>query len=41
MIRLLARTAYGFGGPQPLIALAMLALGGHCPTLPGRTRPAH
>lgn len=35
-IRLLTRIAYGFHGPQPLIALAMLALGGHCPTLPGR-----
>jgi transposase len=35
-IRLLTRIAYGFHGPQPLIALAMLALGGHCPPLPGR-----
>ncbi|HET6811256.1 MAG TPA: ISL3 family transposase [Acidimicrobiales bacterium] len=37
-IRLLTRVAFGFHGPQPLIALAMLALGGHCPDLPGRGR---
>lgn len=37
-IRLLTRVAFGFHGPQPLIALAMLALGGHCPGLPGRGR---
>lgn len=36
-IRLLTRIAFGFHGPQPLIALAMLALGGHRPSLPGRT----
>jgi transposase len=36
-IRLLARIAFGFHGPDPLIALAMLSLGGHCPRLPGRT----
>jgi transposase len=36
-IRLLTRIAFGFHGPQPLIALAMLALGGHRPALPGRT----
>jgi len=36
-IRLLTRIAYGFHGPQPVIALAMLALGGHPPRLPGRT----
>ena len=35
-IRVLTRIAWGFHGPQPLIALAMLALGGHQPTLPGR-----
>lgn len=35
-IRLLTRTAYGFHGPQPLIALAMLSLGAHRPQLPGR-----
>jgi transposase len=37
-IRLLTRVAFGFHGPQPLIALAMLALGGHPPVLPGRGR---
>ncbi len=36
-IRLLTRIAYGFHGPQPLIALALLALGSHPPQLPGRT----
>jgi transposase len=35
-IRLLARIAFGFRSPQALIALAMLALGGHRPSLPGR-----
>jgi transposase len=35
-IRLLTRIAYGFHGPEPLIALAKLSLGGHCPPLPGR-----
>jgi transposase len=35
-IRLLTRIAYGFHGPQPLIALALLSLGGHRPALPGR-----
>ena len=35
-IRLLTRIAYGFRGPQPLIALALLALGSHPPRLPGR-----
>ena len=35
-IRLLTRIAFGFHGPEPLIALAMLALGGHRPDLPGR-----
>jgi transposase len=35
-IRLITRIAFGFHGPEPLIALAMLALGGHCPALPGR-----
>jgi transposase len=33
-IRLLTRVAFGFHGPQPLIALAMLALGGYPPHLP-------
>lgn len=36
-IRLLTRIAYGFRSPDALIALAMLTLGGHRPTLPGRT----
>jgi transposase len=35
-IRLLTRIAYGFHTPQALIALAMLALGGHPPHLPNR-----
>ena len=35
-IRLLTRVAFGFHGPQPLMALALLALGGHPPRLPGR-----
>jgi transposase len=35
-IRLLTRVAFGFHGPEPLIALALLALGGHTPHLPGR-----
>jgi transposase len=34
-IRLITRIA-GFKHPQALIALAMLALGGYWPTLPGR-----
>ena len=35
-IRLLTRIAFGFHGHQPLIALALLALGSHPPRLPGR-----
>jgi transposase len=35
-IRLLTRRAFGFHSAQPLIALAMLSLSGHRPTLPGR-----
>jgi transposase len=35
-IRLLTRVAFGFHGPRPLIALALLALGEHPPSLPGR-----
>ena len=35
-IRLLTRIAFGFHGPEPLIALALLALGSHPPALPGR-----
>ena len=38
-IRLLTRIAFGFRLPQALIALALLALGGHRPELPGRNRP--
>jgi transposase len=37
-IRLLTRIAFGFRLPEALIALAMLALGGHRPSLPGRTK---
>ena len=38
-IRLLTRIAFGFRSPEALIALAMLALGGHrpCPTRPNQT----
>jgi len=35
-IRLITRMSFGFGNPEALIALAMLNLGGHRPTLPGR-----
>ena len=35
-IRLITRVAFGFHGPEPLIALAMLSLGSHRPALPGR-----
>lgn len=35
-IRLLTRVAFGFHGHEPLIALAMLALGTQPPRLPGR-----
>jgi len=35
-IRLLTRIAYGFRTADALIALALLALGGHRPALPGR-----
>ena len=38
-IRLLTRIAFGFRSPEALIALALLALGGHRPELPGRNRP--
>ncbi len=37
-LRLLTRLAFGFRDPYALIGLAMLALGGLCPPLPGRTR---
>lgn len=36
-IRLIARRAFGFHSPEALIALSLLALGGLCPPLPGRT----
>ena len=36
-LRLITRVAFGFHRPQPLIALAMLSLGGHPPALPNRT----
>ena len=35
-IRVLTRVAFGFHSAEPLIALAMLAFGGHRPALPGR-----
>jgi len=35
-IRLITRVAFGFRSPDALIALAMLNLAGHRPTLPGR-----
>jgi len=35
-IRSLTRIAFGFHGPDPIIALALLALGSHPPRLPGR-----
>ena len=35
-IRLITRIGFGFKSPEALIALAMLSLGGHPPTLPGR-----
>jgi len=38
-IRVLTRVAFGFRSPQALIAMAMLAVGGVCPDLPGRTTP--
>ena len=38
-IRLLTRIAFGFRSPPALIALALLALGGHRPALPGRKCP--
>jgi transposase len=37
-LRLITRIAFGFHDPHALIGLAMLALGGLCPPLPGRTR---
>ena len=37
-LRLLTRIAFGFRSPDALIGLAMLALGGLYPPLPGRAR---
>jgi transposase len=36
-LRLLTRMAFGYADPNALIGLGMLALGGLCPPLPGRT----
>ena len=36
-LRLITRRAFGFHSPEALIAFAMLAHGGLCPPLPGRT----
>ena len=38
-IRVLTRVAFGFRSPDALIAMAMLAVGGVCPNLPGRDLP--
>jgi len=38
-IRVLTRVAFGFRSPEALIAMAMLAVGGVCPDLPGRAGP--
>jgi transposase len=38
-IRLLTRIAFGFRSANALIALAMLSLGGHKPTLPNQANP--
>jgi transposase len=38
-IRVLTRVAFGFRSPEALIAMAMLAVGGVCPDLPGRATP--
>jgi len=35
-LRLLTRMAFGYHSPKPLIALAMIKLGGLCPPLPAR-----
>jgi transposase len=40
-IRVLTRVAFGFRSPDALIAMAMLAVGGCCPDLPGRADPRH
>jgi transposase len=38
-IRALTRVAFGSRSPEALVAMAMLALGGVCPELPGHGRP--
>jgi transposase len=38
-IRVPTRMAFGVTKPEALVALAMLALGGYCPPLPGRGTP--
>ena len=38
-LRVIHRRAYGFKTPEAMIALGMLALGGLCPDLPGRSQP--
>jgi transposase len=38
-LRVIHRRAYGFRTPEAMIALGMLALGGLCPSLPGRPQP--
>lgn len=40
-IRVLHRRAFGFRTPEAMIAMAMLALGGLCPPLPGRQPATH
>lgn len=40
-IRLIIRMAYGFRDTNALIAMALLSLGGHRPTLPDRPIPTH
>ena len=35
-IRLITKMAFRFKSPEALIALALLSLGGHRPSLPGR-----
>ena len=39
-LRLLTRMAFGYADPHALIGLGLLALGGLCPPLPGRTTKA-
>jgi transposase len=39
-LRLLTRMAFGYSDPHALIGLGILALGGLCPPLPGRTNRA-